>query len=416
MHATLGNLLQFATEDTQPAKLNGSVYSKQIAKYGEWVNPDYPWFSDDPIMLLDDKWGNEIVENFNLDTLGSPVPVPINHTDDAKANQGKVLSVRSVLGDGLYADLEILDSQTVDDIDLGKIFDVSISFAWNHIRQDNNKSYGATLYHVALVNTPFLIGMKGFEKIGAALSRTLKPSGLSLAGADVIMLSRTKMKELSGMSLATIKNDKTFPVTVTYKDGEEDKTVVLQPDEEVEVPQEVSEEVTSQVSDAVEPTADEPDNADPKDDDAKDDEPKKESVEEELSRLRQENEEMKLSVAFDKLLGEGKVVPAQRDAVIGLAKLTKGMNLSTESGKEQDLTSVVLGILGTGAKKFTTEESGSSKEDPDADKDQSNDGKKPSEALTDEERAELKAVGADPAKMDEMAEKFPEAYASLEKK
>jgi len=43
-----GNILQFATEDTQVATFNGTIFRKQVVKFGEWENPDYPWFSDDP--------------------------------------------------------------------------------------------------------------------------------------------------------------------------------------------------------------------------------------------------------------------------------------------------------------------------------------------------------------------------------
>lgn len=39
-----GNILQFAKEDTQVATFSGNIYRKQVAKFGQWVNPDYPWF------------------------------------------------------------------------------------------------------------------------------------------------------------------------------------------------------------------------------------------------------------------------------------------------------------------------------------------------------------------------------------
>ena len=114
MHSTISNLMQFAAEDTTQATLKGSIYRKQLAKYGEWVNPDYPWFSEDPIMTLDEAWGEQIVENFNNNTLGSAVPVPLNHTNDVQANTGKVISVESVAGDGLYGELEISAETTIE--------------------------------------------------------------------------------------------------------------------------------------------------------------------------------------------------------------------------------------------------------------------------------------------------------------
>lgn len=423
----LSGLIQFAADDTQAATFSGSVYRKQLAKYGEWVNPEYPYRSSDPIMTLDEVWGNKIVENFNANTLGSPVPVPLNHSDDVKANTGRVQYLESIPGDGLYGDLLIKDKQAIQMLDDEIIFDVSISFDWDYVRTDNNKSYGPTLLHVALVNNPYLIEMNTFEKVGPALSKleeAFKPVGLSLAGNNVMMLSRTKMKELSTMATATIKNDKEFPVTVTFKDGDEPKEVIVAPGEEIEVPEDAAEEVATQIADATEATDATDDASDEDATDASDEgETSTDDTEDataELSRLRLENTELQLSRDFDALLAEGKVIPAQKDKILALAKLSQGIQLSTGSDTKTNVAAVVLDILRSGKQQFSTDESGSSKEDEDAtDKqDQSDEGKKPSELLTEAELAGFKAVGADTAKMDEMAAKdprFAEALASLSK-
>lgn len=437
-----GQILQFATEDTQKATFKGTIYRKQVAKFGQWVNPDYPWFSDDPNMTLDEAWGETIVKNFNDDALGSPVPVPLNHTDDVKVNTGIVESLEVVAGDGLYANLKIADEDTIDKLDKGLIFDVSISFMWDFIRQDNGKHYGATLLHVALVNTPYLIGMTAFEKVGEALSRlskSFKPVGLSLASEGAIMLSRTKVKELSNVEESTIKNEKEFDVTVTYKDGDEDVSVVVKAGEEVTVPTDVAEEVTTQIADAVAPTEDEDSNSDDenKDDDANSDDDssenaddKKEDEEDEdesdkdkaLAKAKLKNAEYAIKERYNTLLSAGKVIPAQEAKILALAKLGQGVQLSTESGKKIDLATVVLDILEAGNVKFSTEENGSDKEDENQDDDSSqnsDDTKKPSETLSEAELAGFKAVGADPAKMDELAEKDPvfrEALKSLSSK
>jgi len=438
-----GQILQFATEDTKKATFKGTIYRKQVAKFGQWVNPDYPWFSDDPNMTLDEAWGETIVKNFNDNALGSPVPVPLNHTDDVKVNTGIVESLEVVAGDGLYANLKIIDEDTQEKLDKGLIFDVSISFMWDFIRQDNGKHYGATLLHVALVNTPYLIGMTAFEKVGEALSKlskSFKPVGLSLATDGAIMLSRTKVKELSNVEESTIKNDKEFDVTVNYKDGDEDVSVVVKAGEEVTVPTEVAEEVTTQISEAVAPTEDEDSNSDDenKDDDANSDDDssenaddKKEDEDDEdeeadkdkaLAKATLKNAQYAIKERYNTLLSAGKVIPAQETKILALAKLGQGVQLSTESGKKIDLATVVLDILEAGNVKFSTEENGSDKEDENQDDDSnqnSDDTKKPSETLSEAELAGFKAVGADPAKMDELAEKDPvfrEALKSLSSK
>lgn len=441
-----GNILQFASEDTQKASFNGTIYRKQLVKFGEWENPDYPWFSDDPKMTLDEDWGNRVKENFDAGNLGSKVPIPLNHTDDVKANTGELVGLEVVAGDGLYGDLEIRDAQTIEDLDNGLIFDVSISFVWDLVRQDNGKHYGPTLLHVALVNTPYLIGMSAFEKVGAALSKlskSFKPVGLSLNNGGAIMLSRTKIKELANVDESTIKNDKDFDVTVTYKDGDEDKEVVVKAGEEVVVPTDVAEDVTKQIADAEAPASDDDSNEDEnKDDDANsDDDSNSDSNDENaddnsdeededekdpkkaLAKANLRNAELTVEKRYGELLSAGKVIPAQKDKILGLAKLGQGVQLSTDSGKKLDLATVVFDILEAGNVKFSTDENGSNKEDENADDDANGNGgsddnsdKKPSETLSEAELAGFKAVGADPAKMDELAEKDPvfrEALKSL---
>ncbi len=447
-----GNILQFASEDSQVATFKGSIYRKQVAKFGAWENPDYPWFSDDPKMTLDEAWAEQIVENFDNDSLGSQIPVPLNHTDDVRVNTGVVESLEVVAGEGLFANLKIIDEETQEKLDSGLIFDVSISFVWDLVRQDDGKHYGPTLLHVALVNTPYLIGMNSFEKVGEALSKltkSFKPVGLSLANEGAIMLSRTKIKELAHVEESTIKNDKDFDVTVTYKDGDEDKEVVVKAGEEVVVPTEVAEEVTTQIADAVAPTED--DNSDDsnsdddsssdddsnKDDDASNDDNSDDSSEEDEDEEEKDKDKAlakaNLKVAtlsvekrYAELLSAGKVIPAQKDRILGLAKMSQGVSLSTEAGKKIDLATVVFDILEAGNVKFSTEENGSGAEDDNKDdsgaddqNDDNSEDKKPSESLSEAELAGFKAVGADPAKMDELAEKDPvfrEALKSLSKK
>jgi len=410
MQTQLANLIQFSSEDTSVAVFNGSIYRKQLAKYGDWVNPQYPGLSNNPVMSLNEKWGNKIVENFNNNILGHSVAVPATHTNDPEKNRGKVLSVESIPGDGLYGEIEILNPDTVEALDKGTIFDVSISFDWDYVRKDDNKHYGPTLQHVALVNDPYLSEMASFEKLEMALSKSVESNKITLGGNNVIMLSIDKLKELHKMATKTITNDKAFDVTVKFKDGDEEKEIVIKAGETLEVPEGVAEDVTTQVTNSVEPKADEDNKAG--------DEAPKETEAEELSRIRKENSELKLSKAFDDLLAEGKVIPAQREAVMALSALPQGVNLSKD-GSTTDVTSLVLGILGAGTQQFSKDESGSSKEDPNATedkKDQKTVGNLPSENLSEGDLAGMKAVGVTPEQLDELAKKYPELQEAVASK
>lgn len=236
------------------------------------------------------------------------------------------------------------------------------------------------------------------------------------------------------MKGAKVKNDREFDVEITVKDesGEEVKKT-LKPGEETEVPEDQAQAVLTQITDAEAPKSDDDKDGDDDDKDGKkgddadksgktndgagdadkkggdadksDDADKAEK--EELARLRKENAEFKLSERYNKLLQEGKITPAQKDKFMELSQVSgKTVNLS---GKQVDLSELVAGILEAGPKVVKFSEDGSSKGD-DADKAD----KKPSEKLSKEERAGMEAVGADPKRADELAEKYPEMRKQLE--
>lgn len=429
MMQNLSGLIQFAADDTQAATFSASIYRKQLAKYGDWVNPQYPKHSSNPIMTLDDAWGQRIIQNFENNTVGAPIAVPLNHTSDVKANTGRVQSLESIPGDGLYGNLLITDQTTIEKLDKGEIFDVSISFDWNYVRTADNKNYGPTLLHAALVNNPYLTEMGSFEKVGTALSRLedeLSTIGLERAGHDVIMLSRHRVEELSDMATRTIKNEKGFAITVKFKEGDEEKEVVIAPGEEATVPEDVADDVTSQIEAAEDSSTDGDAGAahsDATGDTTPPAAPANETPEEELARLRQQNKELQLSSAFDKLLAEKKVIPAQRDSVMALAKLPQAaVQLSADAAAQPDVATLVLDILGKGKEQFSTDETGSSKEDENATNttDQNKEGKKPSELLTADDEAGLKATNVTPEQLDAMAADdnpaFREALVELSKK
>lgn len=242
-------------------------------------------------MTLDEAWGDKIVANFNDNVLGSPVPVPLNHTSDVKENTGRVISLKSVPGDGLYGRLRIDDASTSENLDKGIIFDCSISFDWNFTRTDNNKNYGPVLLHVALVNNPYLTEMNTFEKVDAAFSKlddAFKTVGLSMDAQNVMMLSRNKIKELSNMATEQEQIE-----TETVADDATDTEVETET-AEVEAVESEEEAKEGDLDATVEEPAEEEDTTD------------------ELSRLRLENAELQLSREYDQLLAEGKVIPAQK--------------------------------------------------------------------------------------------------------
>lgn len=449
------HIMMFAEGDAPLEQINGTQYRKMVAKFGKWVNPLFPIES----MELDKEWAEQVKANFDKKVIDR-VPVPRNHTDDVSANTGEVVELE-IMDDGLYAIMEIRDWKTVADINDEIIFDVSISFDWNYVDTENGDEHGPVLLHVALVNNPYLKGMGGFEKSEAQLEKEAKESAMwedvewltdfsSKHKKSAIMLSESKAKELREM-FVTVKNDRDFPVTISVND--EDGVAVekvLQPGEEVQVPQDQSEAVLKAVADAEKPADDEESEEDKAAREAKEaeeaeaakakedeeaaaaakkaeeedaeltDEEKAAKAEKaELADLRAKNAKLELSQQYDTLLKAGKITPAQKDKFMALAEVHGStVNLS---GKPVQLSKVVVDILSAGPQVVKFSEDGTQKTEDEeaAEKRKAEEeaaSKKPSETLSDQEKAGMEAVGADPSRMDELAGKYPAMAAALNDK
>ena len=221
----------------------GTLYQKQIIKFGNYVDP---WFPEWP-MTLDSEWGDMIKENFDKKIVGR-VAVPASHTDDPEKNRGELLALEND-GEGLNGTLDIRDPQTVQDIENELIWDDSISFTNNYI-DEKGIGHGPVLFHVALVNNPYITGMSGFQALSKAASHIRQAFSQKHSGSAIV-LSKS-VKELSNMK--PVKNEKDFPVTVNYQDAEgKDVEAVIEPGQELEVPEATAEGVAQQIATAEKP-------------------------------------------------------------------------------------------------------------------------------------------------------------------
>ena len=412
----------FAEGEADTQEIVGTVFYKQVAKFGKWVNPIFPI----EFMELDKEWGQAIIDNFNAGVIDR-VPVPLDHTDSTEANTGEVIKLE-LQDDGIYAYLDIRRPNVVDDINNGLIFDVSISFDWDYIDTENGEHHGPTLLHVALVNNPYLKGMPEFEVASeGAFSEHFSKLTTALAlpkSNSVIMLSESKIKELSEMDEATVKNDKAYAVEIKVTVDDDEVTRTLAPGEETTVPKDQAEAVNTQIADAVDPDAEqeteeekkaredqeEADRKKQEEEDAKltDEEKQAKKDQEELSDLRKKNALSETEKAYTTLLSAGKITPAQKDAFMQLAE-SHSTTVSL-SGKQVSLSSLVTQILEAGPKVTKFSESGSSKDgEGDPDKDE----KKPSDNMSEAELRGMQATGADPKRADELAAKYPAMAAAL---
>lgn len=399
----------------------GTVFYKQIVRYGKWVNPLFPV----EYMDLDEEFGQSLFDNFESGLIGK-VPVPLDHTDYVEANTGEVIKLE-LKDDGVYAYLDIRRPEVVNDILNGLIFDVSISFDWNYIDTATGDEHGPTLLHVALVNNPYLTGMAAFDKIAAGvkdLSRSLVsgarkavPQFANHVRSSVIMLSESRIKELNTMALSKITNDKEHDVEVTFKnaDGEE-QTINMAPGSEIEVPEDEADAVTQQIADAEAPAGDGDGSGEGEGDgsgsgdgagdgggagegagdgdgsgagDGGEGDGLSNDERQELSRLKQKEREMDFSKRYDELLAEGKITPAMKAKFMEFAKV-ENQTVQLSKSKSVSLLDAVSDILRAAPKMVElNNESGSGKSDTVT-------------KLSKEERDRMKAMGANPDKYEEL--------------
>ena len=411
--------VKYATPGDYP-EAKGTLYKKRIINYGEYADQ---WFPEYTLELSKEVWGKEVLENFKAKTVGR-VYVPSSHTDDPDKNRGEVIDMfESDDGKGIDAILDIRDAETVQKIEADLIWDVSIGFTMNWVTKEGEEK-GAAIYHVALVNNPYIEDMTPFEAF-AKISEVCRADLAHSYQANAIMLSRTGIKKEFTMENVTIKNDKEYPVEVTYKDGDEDKTVTIEAGAEIEVPEDQKDAVTQVIADSVAPedeedeeteeekaAREEQERKDKEAEDAKSEEDKAKDAK--LSRLEKENKEFRakqVNSEYEKLLKEGKIVPAQERAFKALAEAAdSNVQFSTKNGKTATKpVSEMLTELFSHAPKVVnySEDSGAG---DDKDKNKGGAGDTPYDKLDDKAKAGLQATGVTKERYNENVEKHPELY------
>ena len=135
-----------------------------------------------------------------------------------------------------------------------------------------------------------------------------------------------------------VKNDREFDVQVKFQEDGEEKVVTIAAGAEIEVPEDQAEAVKQQIADAEAPEAEEA-------------EEKKEEKENELSDREKALADREAAIAekeaalakkaaeakFDKLLSDGKVVPAQKEAFMALSEVaSQEIHLSDDETKTVD--------------------------------------------------------------------------------
>lgn len=136
-----------------------NTFKKQILKYGKW----YHWEAPGGVLEITKDLVRNIIENFKQRIIEN-VAVPLTHTDDPSQNTGQVVDLIQT-EDGLDAIIEVKDKNIAKKIKDNLIKCISASIDPNYRVKTSNKFVGATLLHAALVQEPFIKGMKNFVQL-----------------------------------------------------------------------------------------------------------------------------------------------------------------------------------------------------------------------------------------------------------
>lgn len=310
---------------------------KQIAGYGEFVDPR----GAGKKMILDKPWGERIVDNFKNGPI-KRVPTPVGHPQTsaelAEQNKGWLIDAEA-REDGLYGLIEIRKQDAAEDIENGVLADTSVAFDEQYTDKRTGKIFRDVLKHVGLVNDPYIKDMTEFQP------------ALSDGNLATILFSEggiNNNKEENQMSL--VKNDREFEVKVTYLENEETKEAVIAAGAELEVPEDQVEAVTKLIAEAVAPEEEEGEELSDADKKAKELADREAAVAKREAELSEQSAESD----YQRLLSEGKIVPAQKDAFIALS--AQGSATIELSDGESKTVSVLLSELFEAAPKLNLSE------------------------------------------------------------
>lgn len=294
-------------------------FKKQICQFGEYVDPN----NTSKRMVLDKLFGKRLKENFDGGKYGVvavPLGHPRNSSELAAWNRGEMVNME-LTDDGINAVIEIRDDETAKSIENRNIPDVSMGFEDNYLDKKTGKFIGPLLKHVGLVVDPYIKGMRRFVPLADEVPAVLFSDSQDYEKEDKTMTVK-------------VKNDREFDVEVTYAVDGENKTETVAAGAEIEVPEDQAETVKQQINDAEAP----------KDDDRENELSERERaladreaalVEKEAAAAKRDAE-----AKFNKLLSDGKVVPAQKDAFMALSEAS-----STEIHLSDDETKTVDTLL-----------------------------------------------------------------------
>lgn len=173
------------------------LYRKNILKFGKWVHPE----NKDIEFEITPDIVQQIANNFNA---GVPheAPVVLTHTDDPKMKVGGIKTFIPT-DKGLDCIMSVEDAIMNTNItSKEKAPGVSCWLDLNYKDKQNNEDVGAVVKHVALVNHPYIEGLRGFEAVSLSEGDAEEDKFVPLVLSDKKKSEKKKLSERLTMPIS----------------------------------------------------------------------------------------------------------------------------------------------------------------------------------------------------------------------
>jgi hypothetical protein len=294
------------------------TYRKEILRAGKWIHPNAP----KGILEVTTDYLKQLVDNFKVTPF---VPVLRGHISNIEAEKNpslilnKNINKLSLEGNKLFAEMEI------DEKELDKYNDVSVSIDPEYVDKSTGKSIGAVLRHVAAVMNPYIKGMEGFTMLSENDKNILINLSeiQSMADEQTPTILEVELEETKVEETTVEPKEAEVEKVAEPEISEESKEEVAETPEAVETPAEVAEEVVETPAEVVEEVP-------AKDSEKTEVEASEEAVtqikqlQEQLAQARLELSSREASDKYNVLLSEGRILPSQKEAFIALHENAKG--------------------------------------------------------------------------------------------
>lgn len=286
------------------------LFRKQVLRFGRWQHPAAPG----GVLEITPNYVEDLVENFGHTPF---VPVTRGHVEQLEAEKNPQLIVsRNVkqlvpTSDGLDAEFEI------DEAELDKYNDVSVSIDPAYVNHESGEVIGPVLKHIALVVNPFIKQLNKFVPLAEQDNFLIYLSEIQHM-EEQVQVDQVATDQVAEVN-TEVENTTEVETEATTTEAAAENPETEAPAEEIPAESEV-EEVTSEAEEAEE----EAETTEESIVDASD----TEKLIKQISNLQAVVAKQSVALAerdaeaaYQDLLQQGKLVPAQKDAFISLASL-----------------------------------------------------------------------------------------------